>query len=197
MNNDKPISPKVRARYANREYPACTTTDNFKRAKNGLLWVEAICKACGRTAWFRCEYLHRAKSCGCKNNRGNLPDEFRIQRITERYKGQVIFDYEFIECLSIISNKSGGFRILVRCIRTGLRKTMTFNAWRFKRYRKSYYETNVQKNKLTKEERQKEREQKTKERVERIYSTKRWDIEYFWPEVVKAGRMAMGVNANA
>ena len=191
MNNDKPISPKVKARYANRDYPACTTTDNFKREKTGLIWVEGICKACGRKAWFRAEYLHRAKSCGCKNNRGNLPDDFRIKRMTEKYKGQIIFDYEFIECVSVIGT-SGGFRCLVRCTRTGLRKTMTFNAWRFKRYRKTYYETKVQKSTLTKEERQKEREQKTKERVERIYKTKRWDLEHIWANVVKAGREALG-----
>lgn len=191
MNNDKPISAKVRARYANREYPACTTTDNFKRAKNGLIWVEAVCKACGRTAWFRAEALHRAKSCGCKNNRGDLPDEFRIKRMTEKYKGQVIFDWEFIECVSIIGT-SGGFRCLVRCTQSGRKKVMTFNAWRFKRYRKTYYEKKVNESTLTKEQRQKEREQKTKERIERIYKTKRWDLEHIWSNVVKAGREALG-----
>ena len=196
MKVEKPISARVKARYANREYPACTTTDNFKRASNGLIWVEAVCKICGRTAWFRVEALHRAKSCGCKNNRGDLPDEFRIKRMTERYKGKIIFDYEFIECVSIIG-KSGGFRCLVRCIKTGCEKTMTFNAWRFKRYRKKYYDSKAYKSPEDKEQKLKEREQKTKERIERIYATKRWDIEYFWPEVVKAGRMAMGVNTNA
>ena len=191
MNNEKPISAKVRARYANREYPACTTTDNFKRASNGLIWVEAVCKICGRTAWFRVEALHRAKSCGCKNNRGDLPDEFRIKRMTERYKGKIIFDYEFIECVSIIG-KSGGFRCLVRCTQSGRKKVMTFNAWRFKRYRKTYYESKVQKSSLTKEQRQIEREQKTKERIEQIYKTKRWDLEHIWANVVKAGREALG-----
>ena len=121
-----------------------------------------------------------------------MPDEFRIQRITERYKGQVIFDYEFVECLSVISNKSGGFRILVRCAQSGRKKVMTFNAWRFKRYRKTYYESKVQKSSLTKEQRQIEREQKTKERIERIYKTKRWDLEHIWANVVKAGREALG-----
>ena len=191
MSVEKPISARVKARYANREYPACTTTDNFKRASNGLIWVEAVCKICGRTAWFRVEALHRAKSCGCKNNRGDLPDEFRVKRMTERYKGQVIFDWEFIECVSIIGT-SGGFRCLVRCTQSGRKKVMTFNAWRFKRYRKTYYESKVQKSSLTKEQRQIEREQKTKERIERIYKTKRWDLEHIWVNVVKAGREALG-----
>ena len=172
------ISPKVRAHWCNKEFNACTTTSQIKRARKGFL-VQGFCKTCGRLAWFATRNLSVTKTCGCRNGSGvALTDEILVERFKTRNLGKVIANLKIVDVLSRVKKD---YVLICKDVNTNEEREMLYSRWFARKYLKGSDHEWVER-----------RNEESKKRIERLYSKKRWDLERIWFDVVKAGRTATG-----
>lgn len=170
----KPNIMLLRARYLNREFPACHTTDKFEINSKRGYFIEGICKVCGRKAWFRTDTIKTVKSCGCLSgvNGATIPDYLLEKSRLERYAGRVYGNLAFAGEVRKVRRT---YEVRVRCTVCGCEHYTPERRWSKRRATRCM--CNV------------ERERELA--IDRRYAKARWAIEHIWPDVIKAGRDAM------
>ena len=170
----KPNIMLLRARYLNREFPACHTTDKIEIKPKRGYFIEGICKVCGRKTWFRTDTIKTVKSCGCLSgvNGATIPDYLLEKSRLERYAGRVYGNLAFA---GEVRKVRRSYEVKVRCTVCGCEHFTPERRWSKRRATRCM--CNI------------ERERAIS--IDRRYAKARWAIEHIWPDVIKAGREAM------
>lgn len=170
----KPNIMLLRARYLNREFPACHTTDKIEINPKRGYFIEGICKVCGRKTWFRTDTIKTVKSCGCLSgvNGATIPDYLLEKSRLERYAGRVYGNLAFA---GEVRKVRRSYEVKVRCTVCGCEHYTPERRWSKRRATRCMCNS----------------ERMKAEEIDRRYAKARWAIEHIWPDVVKAGRAAM------